>query len=119
MKKHDMLHDSNATLKNIINKDMVTPEIQESWLAAESLGTIKSSTEVKRKQRHRPVRRNIENDSTVPLPSDWSSFTSLVENRADLAILLSPHLIEHNSTESPVIVVAGGFSDQLPSSHLT
>ena len=72
---------------------------------------IKSVTRVKRKQRHRPVRRKIKNDSTVPLPSDWSSFTSLVENRADLAIVISPHLIEHNSTESPVIVVAGGFSE--------
>ena len=38
MKNHGVLHDSDATLKNIINKDMVTPEIQESLLAAESLG---------------------------------------------------------------------------------
>ena len=66
---------------------------------------------IKRKRRHRPVRRKIENDSTVPLPSDWSSFTSLEENKADLAILLSTHLIDHNSTESAMIVVAGEFSE--------
>ena len=62
--------------------------------------SIKSGTRVKRKQSHRPVRRKIENDSTVPLPS----------NKADLAILLSTHLIQQHSAESPVIVVAGGFS---------
>ena len=73
--------------------------------------SIKSGTRVKRKQRHRPVRSKIENDSTVPLPSDWSSFTALEENKADLAILLSTHLIKYNSTESPVIVVAGGFNE--------
>ena len=32
-----MLH-SDTTLKNIINRDMVTPDIQEFLLAAESLG---------------------------------------------------------------------------------
>ena len=69
--------------------------------------SIKSGTRVKRKQRHLPV---CFNDSTVPLPSDWSSFTSLEEKKADL-LLFSTHLIEHNSTESPVIVVAGGFSN--------
>ena len=73
--------------------------------------SIKSGTRVKRKLRHRPERRKIENDSTVALPSDWSSFTSLEENKADLAMLLSTRLIEHNSTENPVIVVAGGFSE--------
>ncbi|KAG1672171.1 hypothetical protein GQR58_016073 [Nymphon striatum] len=38
MKKHDVLHDSDAILKNIMNKDVVTPEIQESLLSAESFG---------------------------------------------------------------------------------
>ena len=73
--------------------------------------SIKSGTRVKQKRRHRQVRRKIENDSTIRSPSDWSSFTSLEESKPDLAILLSTHLIEHNSTESPVIVVAGGISE--------
>ena len=46
MKKHGVLHDNDATLKDniIINKDMVTPEIQESLLAAESLGLSQMRT---------------------------------------------------------------------------
>ena len=44
MRKHGVLHNSDATLKNIINKDMVTPEIQESLLAAESLGLSQMRT---------------------------------------------------------------------------
>ena len=66
----------------------------------------------KRKQRHRPERRKIENNSSVPLPSDWQySFMALEENKADLALLLSNHLIERSPTEHPVVVVAGGFAE--------
>ncbi|KAK5894619.1 hypothetical protein CesoFtcFv8_011293 [Champsocephalus esox] len=50
--------------------------------------SIKTGTRRKRKQRHRPVRREIVNDS-VPLPADWSSFMALEENKADLARILS------------------------------
>jgi len=39
---------------------------------------------------HWPVRRKIENDSTVPLLSDWFSVTSLDENKADIAFLNPP-----------------------------
>ena len=73
--------------------------------------SIKAGTRTKRKQRHRPVRRKIENQSSVPLPSDWSSFMALEENKADLALLLSNHLIEHSPTDEPVVVVAGGFAE--------
>ena len=73
--------------------------------------SIKAGTRTKRKQRHRPVRRVIENESSVPLPSDWSSFMALEENKADLAQLLSNHLIEYNPTDKPVVVVAGGFAE--------
>ena len=44
MKKHGVLHDSDAILKNIIINGMVTPEIQESLLAAESLGLSQMRT---------------------------------------------------------------------------
>ena len=75
------------------------------WYQDES---IKAGTRTKRKQRHRPVRRQIENNSSVPLPSDWSSVMALVGNKADLALPLSNHLIERSPTEHPVVVVAGG-----------
>ena len=58
--------------------------------------SIKSGTMTKRKQRHRPVRRKIENNSAVPRPSDWPSFMALEGNKADLAQLLSYHLIERS-----------------------
>ena len=70
--------------------------------------SIEAGTMTKRKQRHRPVRRKIENESSVPLPSDWSSCMALEENKADLALLLSNHLIEHSPADKPVVVVAGG-----------
>ena len=73
--------------------------------------SIKAGTRTKRKQRHRPVRRQIENNSSVPLPSDWSSFNALEGNKADLALPLSNHLIERSPTEHPVVVVAGGFAE--------
>ena len=40
-KKHGVLHDSDATLKNIIDKDMVKPEIQESLLLLKVLACHK------------------------------------------------------------------------------
>ena len=56
--------------------------------------SIKAGTRtLKRNQRHRPVRHKIENNSSVPLPSDWPSFITLEGNKADLALLLSNHLI--------------------------
>ena len=72
--------------------------------------SIKTGTRVKRKQRHRPVRREIKNES-VPLPADWSSFMALEENKADLAQLLSNHLIEHSPDDEVVVVVSGGFAE--------
>ena len=38
LKEHRVFQDGNDTLRNIINKDVVTPEIQESLLGAEHLG---------------------------------------------------------------------------------
>ena len=37
LKKYGMFQGSDNTLKNIINNDVVTPEIQESMLSAEQL----------------------------------------------------------------------------------
>ena len=68
-------------------------------------------TRLKRKQFHRPVCREIANQ-TVPLPEDWSNFIALEENKADLACLLSNHLIELSPKHKPVIVVSGGFADE-------
>lgn len=72
--------------------------------------SIKTGTRVKRKQRQRPVHCEIKNES-VPLPADWSSFMALEENKADLAQLLSNHLIEHSLDDEPVVVVSGGFAE--------
>ena len=44
MKIHGVLHNSDATLKNIINKDMITTDIKESLLAAESRGLSQMRT---------------------------------------------------------------------------
>ena len=71
--------------------------------------SIKAGTRTTRNQRHRPVRRMIENDPLVPLPSDWSSFMALEENKADLALMLSSHLIEHSRRIESVVVTARGF----------
>ena len=71
--------------------------------------SIKTGTRVKRKKGHRPVRRQIENQ-LVPLPSDWSSFMVLEENKADLPLLLSNYIIDHSPIDKTV-VVAGGFSE--------
>ena len=37
LKLHGMFQDGGDTLKNLINKDVVTPEIHESLLSAETL----------------------------------------------------------------------------------
>ncbi len=36
---------------------------------------------------------------------------ALEENKADLAHLLSNHLIEHSPEDEPVVVVSGGFAE--------
>ena len=51
--------------------------------------------------RTRSVRHN-ENES-VPLPPDWSSFMALEENKAK-------HLNKHSTHTPTVIVVSGGFA---------
>jgi len=38
LKKHDVFRDGGDTVRNIFNKDMVTPVIQESLFSAEHLG---------------------------------------------------------------------------------
>ena len=38
LKRHVMFQDGGDTLENLINKDVVTPEIQESLLSAEHIG---------------------------------------------------------------------------------
>ena len=48
---------------------------------------------------------------SVPLPADWSSFMALEENKADLAQLLSNHLIEHSPDDEVVVVVSGGVAE--------
>ena len=83
-KKHGVLHDSGATLKNIINKDMVTPEIQESLLAAESLGLSQMRTFVDKRlcqppdsDKHldlkAPIQKNIAKTQKFPRASKTPS----------------------------------------------
>lgn len=38
LKEHGVFQDGGDTIKNIINKDVVTPQIQQSLLGAEHLG---------------------------------------------------------------------------------
>ena len=45
----------------------------------------------------------------MPLPSSWSNFIALSENKADLAQFLSQQLIVQ-AQHSKVIVAVGGFS---------
>ena len=79
MKTHGVLHDSDVTLKNIISKDMVTPEIQESLLAAECLGLSQMSTFVDKRlcqlpdsDRHLEMKAHIQKNKA-------KTFTSLYE----------------------------------------
>ena len=71
--------------------------------------SIKAGTRTKRNQGKRPVRRQIESES-VPLPSDWSNFMALEDNKADLALLLSNYLIDHSPSDQ-TLVFAGRFSE--------
>ena len=72
--------------------------------------SIKSATRSRRSQGTRPIRRVIEH-ADVPLPSNWSNFISLSENKADLARFLSQQLIVQ-APNSKVIVAAGGFANE-------
>ena len=38
LKRHGLFQDGGYTLKNLINKDVVTPEIQEYLLSSEHIG---------------------------------------------------------------------------------
>jgi len=46
------------------------------------------------------------------LPKNWANFLSLPDNKADLANFLSEELLLH-APEDKVLVVAGGFTDEL------
>ena len=79
MTKHGVLHDSDATLKNIINKDIVTPEIQESLLAAESLGLSQMRTFVD-KRLCQPPDSDMHLDMKAPIQKNKAkTFASLYE----------------------------------------
>ena len=71
--------------------------------------SIKSATRERRCKTARPIRRLVE-DRTVKLPSNWSNFMALSENKADLAQLLSEELIS-NAPGYKEVIVAGGFED--------
>ena len=47
---------------------------------------------------------------SLPLPPEWSNFTALEDNKADLALLLSNYLIDHSPSDQ-TMVVAGVFSE--------
>ena len=43
----------------------------------------------------------------LPIPSDWAGFISLEDNKTDLCLLLSNHLIDLCPTDKPIIVSEG------------
>ncbi len=90
------LYEPTKSLKTGKEKEKIINEV-----------SIKSAT---RTRRTRPIRRIIEH-ANVPLPSNWSNFISLSENKADLARFLSQQLIVQ-APNSKVIVAAGGFSSE-------
>ena len=55
------------------------------------------------------MRRKIESDM-VPIPSDWAGFISLEDNKTDLSLLLSNHLIDFCTTNN-LIGVSGGYTE--------
>ena len=72
--------------------------------------SIKTYTRTNLKQRQRPVRHNIRNETSVPIASNWSSVMALGENEAHIALLLSNHLFKYSTTVEPVIVAPGEFA---------
>ena len=52
----------------------------------------------------------LNENASVPLPTDWSNFMALEDNKADLALFLSNCLIEH-CPAGKTVVVAGGFAE--------
>ena len=79
LEKHGVLHDSDATLKNIINKDIVTQEIQESLLAAESLGLSQMRTFVDKRLCQTPD-SDMHLDLKAPIQKNKAkTFASLYE----------------------------------------
>ena len=79
MKKHGVLHDSDATLKNIINTDMVTPAIHESLLAAESFGLSQMRTFVDKRLCQSPD-SDMHLDLKAPIQKNKAkTFASLYE----------------------------------------
>ncbi|KAG1654512.1 hypothetical protein GQR58_024970 [Nymphon striatum] len=79
--------------------------------------SIKSGTRSKRSEagKVKPIRRVI-SSKDVKLPSNFKSFLSLSENKADLAAFLSEAMVEMAEEQlNPTheLVVAGGFEDLL------
>ncbi|KAG1652798.1 hypothetical protein GQR58_026049 [Nymphon striatum] len=79
--------------------------------------SIKSGTRSKRSEagKFKPIRRVI-SSKDVKLPSNFKSFLSLSENKADLAAFLSEAIVEmaeEKLNPTHELVVAGGFEDLL------
>ncbi|KAG1661763.1 hypothetical protein GQR58_021271 [Nymphon striatum] len=79
--------------------------------------SIKSGTRSKRSEagKVKPIRRVI-SSKDVKLPSNFKSFLSLSENKADLAAFLSEAMVEmaeEKLNPTHELVVAGGFEDLL------
>ena len=79
------------------------------------LGSIKSGTRAHRtatQGQRKPIRRKVESRD-VPLPSNWSSFLSMEENKADLTDFLSQQLMDRAQTlpANQTVITAGGYKD--------
>ena len=56
--------------------------------------TIKGNTRSNRTKNQRPIRKLIEHED-VPLPTNWSNYMALPENKAEYANFLSEQLKKH------------------------
>jgi hypothetical protein len=74
--------------------------------------SIKASTRSKRVGKKKPIRKLVEGRH-IPLPSVWSQFIALDENKADLAKFLSQIIIAYGNdlSERYELVTGGGFAD--------
>lgn len=75
-------------------------------------GSIKAATRSKRMGKTRPIRKLIDGPD-VPLPTHWSQFIALDQNKADLANFLSEELMKRGIglDQRHELVTGGGFTD--------
>jgi uncharacterized LabA/DUF88 family protein len=74
--------------------------------------SIKDDKRTARTKTKKTIRKIID-DGETHLPSDWSMFISLKDNKANLAQFLAVYLVERSKTANYYVVTAGGISDRI------